>query len=692
MTDVIANAGATRDDLFQQALSLHERGDIQAALQAYEAILSANPADFDALHLLGVIAVQAGRPQVGVELISRAIGVSDAVAAAFSNRGCALNEMGRHAAALNDFDRAIALQPDYPEAHGNRGLALAALDRPQEALVAFTTAIGLRPDYPQVLSGLARAARTLTGRGGVSGLVSGPQDAEAHCNSGASLLERARSDEAVDSLLCALAIRPGMAEAHYNLGNAMRELGRLEEAVAHFDAARALKPDFAKAHSNNAVVLQGLGRSEAALSCCDRALAIDPTLPAAHNNRGYSLHSLGRLAEAAAAFETAIRLAGGFAQAHLNLGHTLRDLGRPAEALASFDRAIAARPGYRDAYCDKALILLRNGDYAAGWEAYEWRNQAPLPPGSRTFPQPQLSLDRDLAGATVFVHWEQGFGDTIQFCRYALLLQAKGARLIVSVQEPLVSLLKQLEPRVAIIGGALAPSAFDYHCPLLSLPFVFGTRVETIPAARAYLSADPAIAARWAARLPAGTRPRIGFAVSGRRAASNDAQRSIGMRDLAPLLGFPAEWICIQKDLRVADAETLAGLPNVTFHGAELIDFAQTAGLIANLDLVVAVDTSVAHLAAAMGKPVWLMLSEPADWRWLQARDDTPWYPSATLFRQNRAGDWPEVLARILQALADAFPTAALAKPTAAILGGGPLEALGQPATPQTGVRRRSEG
>src|SRR5580658_3769744 len=164
MTDATANADAPRDQLFQRGLSLHERGDIQGALQAYEAILAGNPADFDALHLLGVIAVQAGRPQVGVDLISRAIGVSDAVAAAFSNRGCALNEMGRHAEALSDFDRAIALQPDYPEAHGNRGLALAALDRPQEALVAFATAIGLRPSYPQVLAGLAKAARALAGR------------------------------------------------------------------------------------------------------------------------------------------------------------------------------------------------------------------------------------------------------------------------------------------------------------------------------------------------------------------------------------------------------------------------------------------------------------------------------------------------------------------------------------------------
>jgi hypothetical protein len=200
--------------------------------------------------------------------------------------------------------------------------------------------------------------------------------------------------------------------------------------------------------------------------------------------------------------------------------------------------------------------------------------------------------------------------------------------------------------------------------------------VETIPSTRAYLAADPAIAAHWAARLPGVARPRIGFAVSGRPAASNDAQRSIAMRDLAPLFAFPADWICIQKDVRDADAETLAGFANVAFHGAALTDFAQTAGLIANLDLVISVDTSVAHLAGAMGKRLWLMLSQPADWRWLQAGDDTPWYPSATLFRQKRAGDWPDVFGRILRALADAFPTAAPGARKAAILSGGPLDAL----------------
>jgi tetratricopeptide (TPR) repeat protein len=677
MSDAIANADAPRDQLFQRALALHEEGDMQGALQGYEAILARDPAEFDALHLLGVIALQAGRPQVGVDLISRAIGVNDAVAAAFSNRGCALNAMERYDEALGDFDRAIALAPDYPEAHGNRGLALAALGRQHDALVAFTTAIGLRPDDPQVRADLAKAAGALAGRGAGGG----PDDAEADCIRAAGLLERGRLAEAVHALHRALAVQPASAQIHYNLGNAARELGRTEEAIAHFGAAIAFKPDFARALSNKAVLLQGLGRSEAALDCCDRALAIDATLPEAHNNRGYALHGQGRLTEASAAFETAIGLSGGFAQAHYNLGHTLRDLGRPTEAIASYDRAIVARPGYRDAYVDKALILLQLGEYAAGWEAYEWRNQAPLPPGSRTFRQPQLSLDRDLAGATVFVHWEQGFGDTIQFCRYALLLSARGARVIVSVQEPLVSLLKPLEPRITVIGGALAPSAFDYHCPMLSLPFAFGTRVETIPAARAYLSADPAIAAGWAARLPVRARPRIGFAVSGRPAASNDAQRSIAMSDVAPLFAFPADWICLHKDLRAADAEVLTDFPNVAFHGAALTDFAQTAGLIANLDLVISVDTSVAHLAGAMGRALWLMLSEPAEWRWLQSRDDTPWYPSARLFRQKTPGDWLEVVERVRQTLADAFPAAALAKPEAAILGGGPLDALAERAT-----------
>jgi hypothetical protein len=287
------------------------------------------------------------------------------------------------------------------------------------------------------------------------------------------------------------------------------------------------------------------------------------------------------------------------------------------------------------------------GDLKGGWRDYEWRKKKNEPIADRAFSQPLWLGEDNLAGKRIFVHWEQGFGDTLQFCRYALLLKALGAQVILSAPGALVRLLKQLEPEIEVIAGVERPSAFDYHCPLMSLPLAFGTTLETIPAQEKYLSADPADAARWEARLPTTTRPRIGVMWSRGAVDENDDKRSLELSQLQPLLTFDAEWICLQNEIRASDAAVLKQHLRLRYFGEELRDFADTAALIDHLDLVITIDTSVAHLAGAMGKPVWILLPFNPSSRWLLNRDDSPWYPSARLFRQPGGGDWASVIKRV---------------------------------------------
>jgi hypothetical protein len=378
-----------------------------------------------------------------------------------------------------------------------------------------------------------------------------------------------------------------------------------------------LKNDYAEAYYNHGVVLQDLQRLDEALAAFDAAIALKPDDAAAYNNRGVVLLDLKRLPEAAASFEKSIALSGGFAEAYGNRG-----------------------------YC-----LLLMGRFSEGWRLHEWRKKTATPFGNRSFPQPLWLGEEDVANKTVFVHFEQGLGDTIQFCRYGKLLAKRGAKVAMSVQSPLYPLLKQMNPDIQILKEDKAPAAFDYHCPLLSLPLAFGTTLESVPSEPAYLFADAQRSKAWEARLPARTKPRIGIVWAGNAKQKNDRNRSIGLSALAPLLSAEAQWISLQKELRAGDAGLLHGLSQIMHYGEELVDFSDTAALIDRLDLVITVDTSVAHLAGAMGKPVWIALAFNADWRWLTDRADSPWYPSARLFRQDKIGSWDNVVARLGAAL-----------------------------------------
>lgn len=569
-------------------MALHQQGRLAEAESGYRDVLREMPGHFDALHLSGVVAFQTGRAQRGTELIARAIAIDPGLAAAHFHLGVALCALGRFADGLASYDRAIALQPDYAKAHANRGVALCELKRFAEGLASYDMAIALQPAH-----------------------------AESHNNRGNALRELKRPAEALASYDRAIALNGNYAVAHGNRGNALRDLGRFAEALASFDRSLALKADEADVENNRANALRDLKRFDEALAGYDRAIALQPNHADAHSNRG----------------------------------NTLRDLGRYDQALSSYDKAIASRSDFAEALYNKGTLLLTLGDFAGGWPLYEWRKRRDEPMGVRRYAQPEWLGKEDIAGKTVFLHWEQGFGDTIQFCRYARLVQARGARVILSVQDPLLPLLTQLAAGIEVVGANDVPAAFDYHCALMSLPLALGTMLDSIPAAPSYLRADDERKARWTARLGHKTRPRIGLAWSGNRDYADDADRSIALASFSRVPSDGVEWISLQKEIREADLEAMRALPPIAFHGDALDDFADTAALVEQMDLVVTVDTGIAHLAGALGRQVWILLPFRPDFRWLLERRDSPWYPSARLFRQGETRDWLPVLDAVSHAL-----------------------------------------
>jgi tetratricopeptide (TPR) repeat protein len=483
------------------------------------------------------------------------------------------------------------VRPDFAEALSNRGLTLHELKRFEEALASFDGALKVRPDYAEALS-----------------------------NRGATLHELKRFEEALASFDRALEVRPHYAEALFNRGNTLRQLKRLEEALVSFDRALEVRPDYAEALSNRGNILRQLMRFEEALASFDRALKVRPD----------------------------------YAEALSNLGVTLHELKRLEEALVSFDRALEVRPDYAEAHCNGALCRLLVGNFDHGWEKNEWRWETEqLRKERRNFAQPLWLGSKEIEGKKILLHGEQGFGDSIQFCRYVPLVAERAAQVILEVPEALHELMGTLNCSIQMVSRGEPLPQFDMHCPLLSLPLAFRTRLESIPSATPYLRALPQAATRWTARLGTKDRARVGLVWSGRPGHKNDHNRSLKLSALLPLLDVDAVFVSLQQDVRADDATVLKDCDDIFHFGDELKNFSDTAALISNLDLVISVDTSVAHLAGALAKPVWVLLPFVPDWRWLLDRNDSPWYPTARLFRQDHTRTWDDVILRVRRALHD---------------------------------------
>ena len=469
---------------------------------------------------------------------------------------------------------------------------------------------------------------------------------------GLVLCELERYEEALTSCDKALAIKPDYAEALGNRGLALQELKRYNEALATYDKALAIRADFAQVLTNRGVTLKELGRFDEALASYDRALAINPDSAEALSNRGSALRELKRYDEALADYAETLAIKPDYAEALSNRANALQELHRYDEALANYDKALAIKPDFASAQFNQSLCRLLVGDFENGWRQHEWRwKSKDFFSPKRDFPQPIWLGKEDIGGKTILLHAEQGLGDTIQFARYTQAVAQKGARVILEVDSPLRSLMSDLSGVHQVLSRGEPLPKFDFHCPLLSLPLAFNTRLQTIPAHIPYLRAPERAVEKWEGRLGRTNLPRVGLVWSGRAAHRNDRNRSIALSRLATLASPDVTLISLQNEVRAKDAEVLSANKQIAHFGPELRDFSDTAALVSLLDLVISVDTSVAHLAGALGKPVWILLPFAPDWRWLVAREDSPWYPTARLFRQPRMDDWDSVIDRVARDL-----------------------------------------
>ncbi len=498
----------------------------------------------------------------------------------------------------------------------------------------------------------------------------GTLDIGTHLRKAASLIQQGQLEPAWVVVHEVLNADPRNAAAVQMRGLIYAQLGHMNEAVADFRQAVALTPNDPVAHNNLGNALRPLGQWEASLRACERALALAPDYPDAQLSHANALLDLGRPAEAVTGYDRLLQRSPRDARALSNRGLALRSLNRAGDAVESFERALAIDPDNHDIRANAGQAYLASGELQRGFALFEsrWRNPTMAAYlQSRGFDRPFWQGEEPLQGRTLLLHSEQGYGDIFQFCRYAALAAERGARVVIEVQQPAVALMRTLKGVDEVIEYGQPLPAFDLHCPVMSLPHAFGATLETIPADVPYLSADPAKVARWNDRLGPKARPRVGLVwSSGVRPdqpelAASNGRRNLPFDKLRTLKRLPVDFVSLQKG-QPAEPEFAAfdqGLwdgPPILDVAAELRDWADTAALIQTLDLVVTVDTSTAHLAGAMGRPVWVMNRFDPCWRWLETRADSPWYPTMRLFRQPSMGDWDGVLAEVRGELEKAFP------------------------------------
>jgi tetratricopeptide (TPR) repeat protein len=473
--------------------------------------------------------------------------------------------------------------------------------------------------------------------------------------------QQGRNREAMELIGKALAVRPNSAWALSNYGIVLLDLKKPHDAIAALERAMSLNPQDVETINNLAAALFQARRHEQALAACERALHIKPHYAEALNTRGNAFLEMGRAGEALASYDRAIASRPDFAPAYRNRGAALQALNRHREAIDSYESALALDPDDADAHWNESLARLCLGDYRTGFAKFEWRwRTSDRTHGDDRFSQPLWLGTDSLEGKTILLHGEQGVGDSIQFVRYVPLVQARGARVVLAVHRELKSLLSGMAEAV-LAEDEILP-AFDLRCPLPSLPLAFGTTLATVPAQVPYLHPRGSQVADWKRRLPESLALRVGLAWAGNPAHKNDRNRSMAFEWLAPLLAVPhVQFVSLQKGVS-GDAEALSRARRWVDLASALEDFSDTAAAMANLDLIISVDTAVAHLAGALAKAVWVLLPFSPDWRWLLDREDSPWYPSARVFRQPAAGDWSNVIARVtaeLECLVEKQPRSA---------------------------------
>lgn len=574
-------------ELLQSSLARHQVGDLESAAGGYQKVLAAYPTNADALHLMGVLEGQRGRADVGLTLMRRAIAVLPTVGDFHRHHGELLAALKRHEEALPAFARAIQLNPRDGIARSEAAASLFALNKIPEAVEQFRLAWEALPD---------------------NGAIAG--------NYGYGLLKVGRGDEAVRVLHRATQLAPNDSSPWLQLAEVLWRMGRYQEAIGPARHGAAMAPNDVRALLVLGNTLQTLAEFQEAVDVYQRVIAIEPDNFDANSNMALTLLKMG-------------------------------------EAQRSLDlyQGIARRwPDNNDALANRSLAMLTLGDLEGGFREYEtrWRSAAFQ---NKEFNQPRWD-GSDPAAKTILLMSEQGLGDTLQFVRYAPLVAQRGATVLVSCPAELRGVIETVKGITRIFTSGQPLPRFDAHAPMASLPVLFKTTIESIPANVPYVSADPARVRNWRDRLRESPGLKVGIAWAGSPLHQNDRARSCKLADFAPLAAVEGvAFFSLQKGLTAAEAKNPPAGMNVQCLGDELRDFTDTAALLECLDLLISVDTSVVHLAGALGRPVWTLLARGPDWRWMLERSDTPWYPTMRLFRQRNLGDWSTVFVEVAEQL-----------------------------------------
>ena len=664
-------------DLYAQAVALYQSGNMTGAAQLCKTMLARTTNQPPLLNLLAAVESALGNNEESVKLTKKLVQKLPSSADAHGNLSLYLQKLEKYEDALKSAERFASLAPQNPNAHYQVALCFRALGKMDSALAAhekeaplqnavitqlhigdtlyhftqyenaiahYEQALAHAPDAMEVLHNLSLALQR-AGRHeealacNLQLLQRMPDSPEAHLARGSILQELKQLDQAVTHYQKALAGNPRLFDAQNNMGSLMQKFGLFEQAIPYCRAALALNPKSATAHDNLANALIKTGQTEEAMVAYETAITLDQNSAAIHSDYASALVRVGRYDDAQQAYKRALGLNPELPDIHANKGWLNQQLGNYGAAIRDYNAALALEPDHAPARFSKATHLLLHGEMIQGWAMYESRFEDGQSM-RRFFNMPKWE-GQDLSGKTLLIHAEQGLGDTIQFCRYVKLLAAKGARCILEVPCALTRVMQTLEGPAHIINPHEKAEA-DYYIPLLSVPRILDTILQTIPAETPYLSAPAPLL------LPTTTRKRIGLAWSGSNTHVNDRNRSIPLAQLAPLLAKDVEFHCLQTEIRPSDRAAF-DQSGIIMH--QLSDMADTAALIAAMDVVISVDTAPAHLAGALAKSLYILLPFSPDFRWLLQRRDSPWYPTAQLLRQPAIGDWQTPIQELVSTL-----------------------------------------
>lgn len=579
----------------------------------------------DVLMNLGRIELKLGNTVSAIKCLNQSIRIDIDQAQAWSLLGIAYTQVNQLEKAIAACQKSIALCPASPDAYVNLGNAHRAYKQYEMAIQSYEKAIALAPENADVFVNLGHVCK-----------------------------EQLNYVSAAACYQQALTINPNDYEVQYTCGLALSEFKAYQEAINHFSQALVLKPDDPSVLNARFLAYLNLNQFQQARQDAEKLVKVSPSSDA-YLNLGVILERTGCWKESLQIYNQAIEKYPAYAALYANRGLVLAGMRRQEEAIQNYDHAIALDPNWGNAYWNKSLLCLQRGDYAQGWQLYEWRWKTILKDYRREFPQPLWLGDASIRGKRLLVTSEQGFGDFIQFCRYIPLVEAMGAKVTLEVPKPLQAVISTMHAGFTMIEAGNVLPETDYYCPIMSLPAALKTEFSTIPNNIPYLFAENEKKKRWLNKLGAKTRPRIGLVFSGSTKHQNDHNRSIAFERLIPLAALPVEFHLLQKEVRESDLSVLQNFSNVQLHQDELMDYSDTAALIQTMDLVISVDTSVAHLAASIGKGCWIMLPYTPDFRWMLDREDSPWYPNVRLFRQPVFDDWDSVVDQIKQELGKIF-------------------------------------